>query len=107
MKIRKSASNSSEEVLIKNLRRPSTKEVVYLKIYELQYQGLLTKELLKQVQWSIVRMKRAKPMPPKNFDITYKYTSEARDKVELSVPINHGGPSRFHGVPRVKLPEGE
>ena len=107
MKIRKSASNSSEEVLIKNLRRPSTKEVVYLKIYESQYQGLLTKELLKQVQWSIVRMKRAKQMPPKNFDITYKYTSETGDKVEVTVPINQGGPWRFYGVPGVKIPEGE
>ena len=111
MKIRKSASNSSEEVPIKNLRvrRPSTKEVVYLKIYESQYPHMLRperkKKLLKQVQWSIVRMKRAKPMPPKNFDITYKYTSETGDKVEVTVPINQGGPWRFYGVPGVQIPE--
>ena len=104
MKLRKT---SSEQVLIKNLRRPSTQEIVYLKIDESKYQGLITKELLKQVQWSVVRMKRAKPIPAKNFDITIKYTSEAGDKVELSVPINHGGLWRFHGVPGVKLPEGE
>ena len=52
-------------------------------------------------------MKRAKPMPPKNFDITYKYTSETGDKVEVTVPINQGGPWRFYGVPGVKIPEGE
>ena len=107
MKIRKSASNSSEEVLIKNLRRPSTKEVVYLKIYESQYQEMLTKELLKQVQWSIFRMKRGKQLPQKNFDISYKYTSEAGDKVEVTVPINQGGPWGFYGIPGVKIPEAE
>ena len=109
MKTRKSASNSSEEVPIKNLRRPSTNEVVYLKIYESQYPHMLRperkKKLLKQVQWSIVRMKRAKPMPPKNIDITYNYTSESGDNVEVTVPINNGGPWRFYAVPGVDIPE--
>ena len=52
-------------------------------------------------------MKRAKQIPAKNFDITYKYTSEAGDKVEVTVPINQGGPWRFYSIPRVKIPEGE
>ena len=50
-------------------------------------------------------MKRAKPMPPKNIDITYNYTSESGDNVEVIVPINQGGPWRFYAVPGVDIPE--
>ena len=107
MKLQKSASKSSEEVLLKNLWRPNTKEVVYLKIYESQYQGMLTKELLKQVQWSIVRMKRGKQLPQKSFNISYEYTMEAGGKVEVTVPVIRGGPWRFDGIPGLKIPEAE
>ena len=103
MKLRSSASKSSEEVLLKNLRRPN-KEVVYVKIYELQYPRMLTRKLLKQVQWSIVRMRRGKKLPPKSFNISYEYTTEA-GKVEVTVPVITGGPWRFDAIPGVKIPE--
>ena len=97
MKTSKSASNCSEEVTIKNLRRPRlgtpSKEVVYIKLYESQYPVMLRperkKKLLKQVAWSIVRMKRAKPMPP----------------TLVTAPVITGGPWRFDAVPGVEIPE--
>ena len=112
MKTSKSASNCSEEVTIKNLRRPRlgtpSKEVVYIKLYESQYPVMLRperkKKLLKQVQWSIVRMKRAKPMPPQSFNFSYEYTTAAGN-VKVTVPVITGGPWRFDAVPGVDIPE--
>ena len=57
MKLKSSAVKSSEQVLLKKLRRPK-KVVVLLRIYEAQYPGMLTRKLLKQVQSCSVRMKR-------------------------------------------------
>ena len=112
MKTSKSASNCSEEVTIKNLRRPRlgtpSKEVVYIKLYESQYPVMLRperkKKLLKQVAWSIVRMKRAKPMPPESFSFSYEYPTAAAN-VKVTVPVITGGPWRFDAVPGLDIQE--
>ena len=70
MKLHSSAVKSSEQVLLKKLRRPK-KVVVLLRIYESQYPGMLTRKLLKQVQCCSVRMKRWWQLPPKSFNFSF------------------------------------
>ena len=105
-KSKSSSSKSSEQVLLKKLRRPK-KVVVLLRIYESQYPGMLTRNLLEQVQRSSVRMKRWWQLPPKSFTFSFEYTTEA-GKVEVTVPVTGpGGPWRFDpdAILGVKIPE--
>ena len=103
MKLRSSASKSSEEVLLKNLRRPK-KEVVYLKIYESQYPHMLKPKLLKQVQFCSVRIKRENNLPLQSFNFSYEYTTAA-GIVQVTVPVITGSPWRFDEIPEVQILE--
>ena len=85
-------------VSLQNLKIPISGRMIYLKIYESKYTGMLTNRLLKQIQWSEVRLETQK-QSSRRFDVLMRqadilkamnFLKVTMESIEEAIGLNKG-----------------
>ena len=90
---------------LQNLKIPISGRMIYLKIYESKYTGMLTNKLLKQIQWSEVRLEKQRQSSFRRLDVLMRqadilkamgFFKFAMEDIEEIMSLNRGKSVRGH-----------